>query len=176
MALSEVQRVSGFRNLLGSLIAFLSVCLIVVPHASASGQMSARSSFRRITVRLIDANSGKPRTQKVVTVMGFLSHGQPTGDDKLVFLQNFPVDKGGVAELDIPPTFDILDLANVDACQQNGLIPNKGGDLNPAEIVANGLNTGSTCTSKRSSFHPEEIKAKPGELILFLNKRRWGQF
>jgi hypothetical protein len=124
-----------------------------------------------IRVRLLNGRSGKPYAGRSVQLFGDKAKTGLLKSYNILFHLQTKTGPDGVAHFQIGPPLPYrlsLALAQNGGCAWRGAPP-----IITEEVLRSGFVGPNLCASENQSFHWQEVKPEPGEIILFVTEPPW---
>jgi hypothetical protein len=146
--------------------------LLLLPLSAPPGDAFAEKT--EVRIRLINALSGKPYVGRFAGLFGTNSTGPGLHGKEILFHLETKTGADGVAHFLIAeplPLRLILDIRLNRGCAWHGAPP-----VITSEVLKSGYVGPNECARKNQSFHWQDVKAEPGEIVLFVVEPPGGLF
>jgi hypothetical protein len=148
------------------MVAVIRVAIAAILCLVASGILApAEPAVVEIRVKLLNAHSGKPYVGRNAQLFGTNSRsGLLRANDTSFHLQT-RTESDGVAHFQIsaPLPYRVLFYS----AQANGCGPSGSGSFVTDEVLRSGIVVTNTCAGKHQKFRWQNVKAEPGEIVIF---------
>jgi len=150
---------------------WVKVAAWLMPLLLSASQGDAVAGKAEIRIRLINALNGKPYANRHAGLFG--TNGGMHANEILFHIET-KTGHDGVAHFLLTkplPYYLVLDIGQNDVCAWPG-VPT----IFSSTVLKSGYIGPNECARKNQSFHWEDVKAEPGEIILFAVEPRWFPF